>query len=55
MAHEGVRLIVIQRELGQATSASRPSTSKASTSPEVIDAVYARRGPMVPVSASLQL
>jgi site-specific recombinase XerD len=33
MAREGVPLIVIQRQLGHTTSASRPSTGKASTTP----------------------
>jgi site-specific recombinase XerD len=54
MAHEGVPLIVIQRQLGHTnlgiTSIYLPGIDNA----EIIEAVHARRAPMVPVSASLR-
>src|SRR4051794_22626989 len=55
MAHEGVPLIVIQRQLGHSdlgiSSIYLPGIDNA----EIIDAVHARRAPTVPVSASLRL
>jgi hypothetical protein len=54
MAHEGVPLIVIQRQLGHSlgiTSIYRQGIHNA----EIIDTVHSRRAPTVPVSASLGL
>jgi integrase len=54
MAHEGVPLVVIQRQLGHSnlgiTSVYLQGIDKA----EIIDTVHARRAPMVSVNASLQ-
>jgi site-specific recombinase XerD len=54
MAHEGVPLIVIQRQLGHSlgiTSIYLQGIDNA----EIIEAVHAGRAPTVPVNASLRL
>jgi integrase/recombinase XerD len=54
LAHEGVPLVVIQRQLGHSnlgtTSVYLPGIDNA----EIIEAVHARRAPMVPVRATLE-
>jgi site-specific recombinase XerD len=55
MAHEGVPLIVIQRQLGHSNLGITSIYLQGIDNAEIIDAVHARRGPMVPVSASLRL
>ena len=53
MAHEGVPLIVIQRQLGHSKLAITSIYLQGIDNAETIEAVHARRAPMVPVSASL--
>jgi site-specific recombinase XerD len=55
MAHEGVPLIVIQRQLGHSNLGITSIYVQGIDNAEIIDAVHARRAPMVPVSASLRL
>ena len=55
MAHEGVPLIVIQRQLGHSNLDITSIYLQGIDNSEIIDAVHARRVPMVPVSASLRL
>ena len=55
MAHEGVPLIVIQRELGHSNFGITSIYLQGSDNAEIIEAAHARRAPMVPVSASLRL
>jgi site-specific recombinase XerD len=55
MAHEGVPLIVIQRQLGHSNLGITPIYLQGIDNAEIIDAVHARRAPMVPVSATLRL
>jgi integrase/recombinase XerD len=55
MAHEGVPLIVIQRQLGHSNLGITSIYLQGIDNAEIIDAVHARRAPMVPVSASLRL
>ena len=55
MAHEGVPLIVIQRQLGHSNLGISSIYLQGIDNAEIIDAVHARRAPMVPVSASLRL
>jgi len=55
MAHEGVPLIVIQRQLGHSNLGITSIYRQGIDNAEIIDAVHARRAPMVPVSASLRL
>jgi integrase len=55
MAHEGVPLIVIQRQLGHSNLGITSIYLQGIDNAEIIDAVHARRAPMVPVSASLGL
>jgi hypothetical protein len=54
MAREGAPLIVIRRQLGTPASVS-PRSTQGIDSVEIIDAVHARRAPMIPVDASLRL
>jgi hypothetical protein len=54
-AHEGVPLIVIQRQRGHSNLGITSIYLQGIDSAEIIDAVHARRAPMVPVSASLRL
>ena len=55
MAREGVPLIVIQRQLGHSNLGITSVYLEGIDNAEIIDAVHARRAPMVPVSASLRL
>jgi integrase len=55
MAREGVPLIVIQRQLGHSNLGITSIYLQGIDNAEIIDTVHARRAPMVPVSASLQL
>jgi len=55
MAHEGVPLIVIQRQLGHSNLGITSIYLQGIDNAEIIDAVHAPRAPMVLVSASLRL
>jgi integrase len=55
MAHEGVPLIVIQRQLGHSNLGITSVYLQGIDNAEIIDTVHARRAPMVRVSTSLQL
>jgi integrase len=55
MAHEGVPLIVIERQLGHSNLGSTSIYLQGIDNAEIIDAVHARHAPMVPVSAALRL
>jgi integrase len=54
MAHEGVPLIVIQRHLGHSNLGITSIYLQGVDNAEIIEAVHARRAPMVSVSASLR-
>ena len=55
MAHEGVPLVVIQRQLGHSNLGITSIYLQGIDSAEIIDAVHARRAPMIPVDASLRV
>ncbi len=55
MAREGVPLIVIQRQLGHTSLGVTSIYLQGIDSAEIIDAVHARRAPMIPVDTSLRL
>lgn len=55
MAHEGVPLLVVQRQLGHSNLGITSIYLRGIDSAEIIEAVHARRAPMIPVSASLRL
>ena len=55
MAHEGVHLIVIQRQLGDSNLGITSIYLQGTDNAEIIEAVHARHAAMVPVSASLRL
>ena len=55
MAHEGVPPIVIQRQLGHSNLGITSIYLQGIDNAEIIDAVHARRAPVVSVSASLRL
>jgi len=55
MAHEGVPLIIIQRQLGHSNLGITSIYLQGTDNAEIIEAVHARRAPMVPVSATLRL
>jgi site-specific recombinase XerD len=55
MAHEGVPLIVIQRQLGHSNRGITLIYLQGIHNAEIIDTVHARRAPMIPVSATLRL
>lgn len=55
MAHEGVPLLVVQRQLGHSNLGITSIYLRGSDNAEIIEAVHARRAPMIPVSASLRL
>jgi integrase len=55
MAHEGVPLIVIQRQLGHSNFGVTWIYLQGIDNAEIIDTVHRRRAPIVPVSASLRL
>jgi hypothetical protein len=52
---EGVPLIVIQRQPGHSNLGITRVYLQGIDSGEIIEAVHARRAPMIPVSASLRL
>jgi site-specific recombinase XerD len=49
MAHEGVPLIVIQRQLGHSNLGITSIYLQGIDSAEIIDTVHARRAPVIPV------
>ena len=55
MAREGVPLTVIQRQLGHTDLGITSIYLQGIDNAEIIDAVHARRAPMIPVNASLRL
>ena len=55
MAHEGVPLIVIQRQLGHTNLGITSIYLQGIDNGEIIETVHARRAPMVPVNASPRL
>ncbi len=55
MAREGMRLIVIQRQLGHSNLGITSIYLQGIDNAEIIDTVHSRRAPMVPVSTSLRL
>jgi site-specific recombinase XerD len=55
MAREGVPLIVIQRQLSHTNLGITSVYLQGIDNTEIIDAVHARRAPMVPVHSSLQV
>ena len=52
MAHQGVSLIVIQRQLGHNNLGVTSVYLQGSDNAEIIDTVHARRAPMVPVGTT---
>ena len=54
MAHEGVPLNVIQRQLGHANLGITSVDLQGIDNSEIIETVYARRAPMIPASAGLR-
>jgi site-specific recombinase XerD len=54
MAHEGVPLIVIQRQLGHSNLGITSIYLQGIDNAEIIEKVHARRAPMIPVTASLR-
>ena len=55
MAHEGVPLVVIQRQLGHSNLGITSVYLQGIDNAEIINTVHARRGPMIPVSTGLRL
>jgi integrase/recombinase XerD len=55
MAHEGVPLIVIQRQLGHSNLGITSIYLQGIDNAEIIDAVHARPAPTIAVSATLRL
>jgi site-specific recombinase XerD len=55
MAHEGVPLIVIQRQLGHSNLGITSIYLQGIDNAEIIEAVHARHAPTVPLSGSLRL
>ena len=55
MAHEGVPLIVIQRQLGHSNLGITSIYLQGIDNAEIIETVHARRAPMIPVSATPRL
>jgi site-specific recombinase XerD len=55
MAHKGVPLIVIQRQLGHSNLGITSIYLQGIDNAEIIETVHARRAPMIPVSTSLRL
>jgi integrase len=54
MAHEGVPLVVIQRQLGHSNLGITSAYLQGIDSAEIIDTVHARRTPTVQVNALLR-
>ena len=55
MAHEGVALNIIQRQLGHTDLGTTSIYLQGIDNAEIINAVHARRAPMMPASAGLRL
>jgi integrase/recombinase XerD len=55
MAHEGMPLIVIQRQLGHSNLGITSVYLQGIANAESIEAVHSRRAPTVPVSTTLRL
>jgi site-specific recombinase XerD len=55
MAHEGVPLVVIQRQLGHSNLGITSVYLQGIDNAEIINTVHARRAPMIPVSTGLRL
>jgi site-specific recombinase XerD len=55
MAHEGVPLVVIQRQLGHSNLGITSIYLQGIDNAEIINTVHARRAPMIPVSTGLRL
>ncbi len=55
MAHEGVALNIIQRQLGHTDLGTTSIYPQGIDNAEIINAVHARRAPMMPASAGLRL
>ena len=55
MAHEGVPLNIIQRQLGHTDLGVTSIYLQGIDNAEIINAVHQRRPPMMPASAGLQL
>jgi site-specific recombinase XerD len=53
LAHEGVPLVVIQRQLGHSNLGITSVYLQGIDNAEIIETVHARRQPMIPVSTSL--
>jgi site-specific recombinase XerD len=53
MAHEGVPLVVIQRQLGHANLGVTSIYLQGIDNSEIIETVHARRPPVIPASAGL--
>ena len=53
MAHEGVPLVVIQRQLGHSNLGITSVYLQGIDNAEIIETVHARRQPMIPVSTSV--
>ena len=54
MAHEGVPLVVIQRQLGHAHLGVTSIYLQGIDNAEIIDTVHARRPPVIPATAGLR-
>jgi site-specific recombinase XerD len=55
MAHEGVSLMVIQRQLGHSNLGITSVYLQGIDNAEIIDTVHARRAPMIQVNPSLRI
>ena len=55
LAHEGVPLNVIQRQLGHTNLGVTSVYLQGIDNTEIIDTVHARRAPMIPVQSSLNI
>jgi integrase/recombinase XerD len=55
MAHEGIPLVVIQRQLGHANLGITSIYLQGIDSSEIISTVHARRSPMISANAGLQM
>jgi site-specific recombinase XerD len=55
MVHEGVPLLVLQRQLGHSNLGITSIYLQRIDNAEIIDTVHARRASMVPVGAALRL
>jgi integrase len=55
MAHEGIPLVVIQRQLGHSSLGITSVYLQGIDNAEIINTVHARRAPMIPISTGLRL